>query len=481
VGMYPMYVFASAAIPHANDTDELIKRNNPSWLTETIEPMSVRDQLASINKFKAAIDTYREQTGYILPLGKNSKAKLRKISSWMYSNLVAESFNQSDLPLIIECTISLSECLFSNHYLFYALEYQLWTYNHEPPGLGDLGYTRLFYAMAQSQYFPKQQTFGACTFHPTCPEQENLEETSTSSFSSLDASLGFEFHEHLGRIVEYKGKKIQKSLGFYKKKEIAKILTNIIIGYNMMSSKAFSNIKSQFDSRTLVFPLDTATTTLADLLATYADHEQRKRFIKDAIPNKKNLYRSLLLDFICKPETGSSANSCFDLTQEMPTDELRKHRKVILDLREVINSEPVKKTKPSGFEIRVKRELSSAHYKVEDNVYDPNLCSELDLVVTNTQTGEVTRIEPDGYFHFNQNFHGADITSDLNGETRLKSSLLQHFGKVLRISGACDDAEYENRIRIVSSVMRGKDFKNNRVWFIPSPRIGASEYASCNG
>lgn len=480
LGIFSTCLFASHKQP--DDTDQLMQRKNPSWLTETIAPMSARDQLDAINTFKAEINAHRkrlQQKKCILPLGPESKEKLKNMSSWMYSNLTAESFNQEDLPAIIECAISLSECFFSNHYLFYALEYQLWTYNHEPPGLGDLGYTRLFYAMAQSQYFPKQQTFGACAFHPTCPEQENFEETSDSSFSSLEASLGFEFHEHLRRIIEYKGKKIQKSLGFYKKEEIAKILTNIIIGYNMMSGKAFSNIKSQFDSRALVFPLDTAITTLADLLDTYADDEQRKRFIKDAIPNKKNLYRSLLLDFVCKSETGSSASFCFDLTQEMSTNALKRHRKLILDLRDVINSKPVKKTKPTGFEILVKRELSSAHYKVEGNVYDLNLCSELDLVVTNTQTGEVTIIESDGYFHFNQNFHGDEITSDLNGETRLKSSLFQHFRKVLRISGACNKTAYKNRIEEVSSVMRTEDFKNNRVWFIPSPEISASEYASC--
>ncbi len=465
----------ASAVHRVSDTDQLMQRENPRWLNAHVEKMSARDQLDSINDFKAEINRYRKQTNYILPLGTKSKAKLKNMSSWLYSNLVADSFNQNDLLDIIQCAISLSECYFSSHYLFDALENQLWEWGYQPPRLDDLGYTKLFYAMAQSQYFPKKQSGMFVSFCPICPEQRDVEETSSSS--SLDSSAGFEFHAYLGNIVDRARRKIQNNnLGFYKKKEIAEILTNIVIGYNMMSGKAFSRIKEQFEPTD--FPLDVAITTLADLLDTYADDVQRERFIKDAIPNKKNLYRGLLLDFICKPETGSSANFCFDPTQEMPTDVLKRQRKLILDLRAVINSEPVKKTKPSGFEIRVKRELGS-HYKVKGNVYDPNLCSELDLVVTNTQTGEVTRIEPDGYFHFNQNFHGAEITSDLNGETRLKSSLFQQFGKVLRVSGACDTAAYESRIRSVLSVMRGKDFKNNRVWFIPSPRIRTSEYASC--
>ena len=449
MGMYPMYVFASAAIPHANDTDELIKRNNPSWLTETIEPMSARDQLASINKFKAAIDTYREQTGYILPLGKNSKAKLRKISSWMYSNLVAESFNQSDLPLIIECTISLSECSFSNRYLFDALEYQLWTYNHEPPGLDDLGYTRLFFAMAQSQYFPKQQMFGvSSSSHP-----------------------GFDFHKHLKMIVEKKGKELKAPwIRFDAKRDIAQTLSNIIIAYNMMGGEEFSAIRDEFHSKALAFPLDEAIDALVIL--------RNKHFSITTIPNSKNLYKSLLLDFICKTESDFSGSSCFDSTQEMPTESLKKQRQLILDMRQTFNNNPSKNNEVmSGFEREVGRQLATlgARYNLENNVYDPDLCCEIDFVITNTQTGVITRVETDGYFHFNQNLHGSKITSDLNGLTRLQTNLLRKFGKVLRVSGSCDAATYKRRIMGICENFKKFEESVLRSWFLPP----SHEYASC--
>lgn len=446
IGTFSACLCANTA-DRISDTDQLMQSKNPTWLRARIKTMSVEDQLVSIKDFRDEINRYRNQTDYILPLGPKSKEKLKNISSWMYSNLVTETFDQSNLLPIIQCAISLPECYFSSHYLFDALEYQLWSYNQDLPGLDDLGYTKLFYAMAQSQYFPDQE--------------------------------GIDFHRHLRKIVDRaRGNFQNRRLNYHKNKEIAEILTNIIISYNMMSGKVFSRIKEQFDPEG--FPLDRAITTLADLLDTYADNAQRENFTNIIIPNKKNLYRALLLDFTCKLEVGSSISSCFDTRHVMPTDALRRHRKLILDLRSAINSKPAKKTKQSGFESRVRRELLNSHYKVESNVYDPNLCSEIDLVVTNIQTGEITRIESDGYFHFNQNFHGDKITSDLNGETRLKSSLFGQFGKVLRVSGACNGIEYEARIRSVLTTLSSNDFENNnRVWFIPSPKIKGSEYASC--
>jgi hypothetical protein len=446
LGIFSTCLFASHKQP--DDTDQLMQGKNPSWLTETIAPMSARDQLDAINTFKAEINAHRQQTNYVLPLGSESKEKLKSMSSWMYSNLIAESFNQEDLPAIIECAISLSECFFSNHYLFDALEYQLWTYNHEPPGLGDLGYTRLFYAMAQSRYFPKQQTFGA----------------------SSSSHPGFDFHKHLSVIVEKKRTELKEPwIHFDAKRDIAQTLSNIIIAYNMMSGEEFSAIRDEFHSKSLAFPLDEAIDALLIL--------RNKHFSITAIPNSKNLYKSLLLDFICKTESDFSASACFDSAQEMPAEFLGQ-RQLILDMRQAFNNNSSQNNEVmSQFERKVGEQLATlgAPYNLENNVYDPDLCCEIDFVVTNTETGTVTRIETDGYFHFNQNFHGVEITQDLNGITRLQTNLLRKFGKVLRISGACDNATYKNRIKGICQNFKKFEGADLRTWFLPP----SHEYASC--
>ena len=434
-----------------NDTDELVSRAKPSWLTETIEKMSAKDQLDSLNTFVTTVSTHRKQTGYVLPLGPKSKKKLHNMSSWLYSNLSAESFNQSDLPNIIRCAIALSESSFSNHYLFDALEYQLWTYNHQL--LNDLDYTKLFYAMSQSQYFPKSQTFGACTSsHP-----------------------GFDFHAHLGKIVANQKKTINHLRYKAKSKDVARVLTNIVIAYNMMSGSELESIETEFKSMKLIFPLDGAIDALADLFDTCADDHQISNLIT-SIPNRKNLYKGLLLDFICKTESVFSASACFDLTQEMPTDALKRQRKLILEMRKVLNINNGGGTPVSGFEAEIGKRLSKlgTRYKVKNNVYDPNLCCEIDFVVTPSK-GTVARIEADGYLHFNQNFHGHSLTQDLNGLTRMQTNLLRKFGRVLRISGACNSGEYHKRINSIFDIFKKFDASQDRVRFLPD----GGEYRTC--
>ncbi len=449
-GIFSSSIFGSSLI--LNNTDELVKSKDPSWLRQTIAPMSAEDQLSSINAFKASIATYRQHTNYILPLGPQSKEILKKMTSWLYSNLVADSFNQTDFPDIIQCGVSLSECSFSSHYLFDAFEYQLWSYNHDL--LDDWNYTKLFFAMAQSQYFPKQKCLG----------------TSPSSYA------GFDFHDHLGKIVDKQIRKIQNRwLGFNSKKNIVQVLTKIIIGYKMMGNEQLLNIRDKFHSVSLVFPLDGAIAALADLLDSFSDEFQKKKFI-ETIPDRKNLYKSLLLDFICKTESVLSPSKYFDTAQEMPTETLKKQRQSILDMRSVLKSNAMSGKVVTGFEKLIGKQLARLgnRYKIENNVYDTNLCSEIDFVVTNIQTGAVIRIETDGYFHFNQNLHGSEITSDINGQTRLQTNLLEKFGKVLRISGACDKKTYEKRIKSILSDIKRFEISQHKRKFIPN----SAEYNS---
>ncbi len=444
MGIFSACLFGSSPIS-PKDTDELVNQVNPSWLTKTVMPMSAKDQLNSLNTFVTTVSTHRKQTGYVLPLGPKSKQKLHNMSSWLYSNLSAESFNQSDLPNIIRCAIALSESSFSNHYLFDALEYQLWTYNHQL--LNDLDYTKLFYAMSQSQYFPKDKTFQeGKSSHP-----------------------GFDFHTHLGKVV---GNQIW--LG-ENDEDVANVLTNIIIGYNMMSGSKLDSIEAEFKRLNLMFPLDKAIDALANLLDTCRDDSQKRSLII-SIKNRKNLYKALLLDFICKTDSNFSADACFDSTQNMTiSDALKRQRKLILKMREVINYKKPTSGKPaSKFEEIIGEKLSTLGYTVESNVYDPNLCCEIDFVVTPPK-GQVIRIEADGYFHFNQNFHGQTLTQDLNGLTRLQTNLLRKFGRVFRISSACNAKTYKQRIADFS-----KDFLEfaggeEHSGFLPN----GAEYASC--
>ncbi len=317
VGIFSANLFGgSGASPSFKDTDELIKSRKAAWLSETIEPMSAKDQLKSINEFKGAVTAYRQTTkGYILPLGPQSKEKLRKMSSWLYSNLVAEFFNQKSLPDIIECAISLSECSFSAHYLFDAFEYQLWTYNHKL--LNDLDYTRLFFAMSQSQYFPNQSGY-------------SLEQQAYSH-------PGFDIHEHLEEIVANQKKKIGYAwLGYGARKSITQTLANIVIAYNMMSGEEFDSIEGKFQSLNMTFPLDGAVSALVDLFDKCTDSEKEQ--CVTSIQNSKNLYKSLLLGLICKTEMHFPARACLDPNQPMPSEALEKHRKLVLDIRKILNN-----------------------------------------------------------------------------------------------------------------------------------------------
>lgn len=482
MGITSTFLFGGGVSSNIKDTDDLISRRNAAWLNKFIEKMSAKDQLKSINEFKDVITTYRQQSkgkGYILPLGPKSKAKLREMSSWLYSNLVNDTFNQDDLPNIIQCSISLSECSFSAHAIFDALEYQLWSYNQEPSGLDDLGYTRLFYAMGQSQYFPTQSGYD--------PVQK------------MESYPGFDIHEHLGVIVKRQRLKIQylrfdseaENAAHTLAENAAHTLANIIIAYNMMSSQTFTGIRDEFYSKHLIFPLDGAISALADLFDKCRGIKG-KVFI-DFLPNddrsmyRRNLYRGLLLDLIRKVERkGMPASSCFDIKRAMPTPDLKRHRDLVLDLNKSLNRNCKDNNKPllklavnkkegRGFEHLVGKQLPKLgnSYTIENNVYDPNLCSEIDFVIT-TKTGKIIRIEADGRYHFIQNVHGDTLTQSLNGESRMKTNILRKFGKVLRISGACNDAEYYERISSIVSAIKSFEKSGADVRFIPA----SAEYAS---
>ena len=284
---------------------------------------------------------------------------------------------------------------------------------------------------------------------------------------------GFDFHAHLGKIVANQERTINHL--WHEAEDVAHVLTNIIIGYNMMSGSELESIATEFKRLNLIFPLDKAIDALAILLDTCRDDSQKRSLIK-SIPNRKNLYKGLLLDFICKTESAFSASACFDLTQEMPTDALKRQRKLILEMRKVLNINNGGGTPVSGFEAEIGKRLSKlgTRYKVKNNVYDPNLCCEIDFVVTPSK-GAVTRIEADGYFHFNQNFLGHSLTQDLNGLTRMQTNLLRKFGRVLRISGACNSGEYHKRINSIFDIFKKFDASQDRVRFLPD----GGEYGTC--
>jgi len=144
-------------------------------------------------------------------------------------------------------------------------------------------------------------------------------------------------------------------------------------------------------------------------------------------------------------------------------------------MREVINYKKPTSGKPaSKFEEKIGEKLSTLGYTVESNVYDPNLCCEIDFVVTPPK-GQVIRIEADGYFHFNQNFHGQTLTQDLNGLTRLQTNLLRKFGRVFRISSACNSGEYYKRINSIFDIFKKFDASQDRVRFLPD----GGEYRTC--
>lgn len=78
IGIFSACLFGGSSSSRFNDTDELVSRAKPSWLTETIEKMSAKDQLDSLNTFVTTVSTHRKQTGYVLPLGPKSKKKLHR-------------------------------------------------------------------------------------------------------------------------------------------------------------------------------------------------------------------------------------------------------------------------------------------------------------------------------------------------------------------------------------------------------------------
>jgi len=108
------------------------------WLQADIPTHSAEQQLHFIEAFRSV---YKNNTKFVVPLGKKSKTRLNEISSYVRSNLVTDRYNQTNFKTCVACAIAFSECDFSNHLLFDALEYSLWTGDL----ITDLQYTRLFF------------------------------------------------------------------------------------------------------------------------------------------------------------------------------------------------------------------------------------------------------------------------------------------------------------------------------------------------
>jgi len=148
------------------------------WLQADIPTHSAEQQLHFIEAFRSV---YKNNTKFVVPLGKKSKTRLNEISSYVRSNLVTDRYNQTNFKTCVACAIAFSECDFSNHLLFDALEYSLWTGDL----ITDLQYTRLFFSMSSCQYAPGQ--------NGTNPSQHE----------------GFSFHKYLGGIIQRQNTQIQ--------------------------------------------------------------------------------------------------------------------------------------------------------------------------------------------------------------------------------------------------------------------------------
>ena len=131
---------------------------------------SASEQFRFLEEFRSL---YKAYATWVIPLGILSKARLVEISSHVYSNLITDRYSPDDLENYVEIAIALSECDFSNHHIFDALEYCLWSGDI----ITDLQYTRLFFSMSSCQYAPGE--------YGSNPYQHD----------------GFKFHEYLGDII----------------------------------------------------------------------------------------------------------------------------------------------------------------------------------------------------------------------------------------------------------------------------------------
>ena len=418
------------------DTDELMEHDRKGWLQTAVPTHSARDQLEYIKAFHLS---YKLNSKLVIPLGEISKVRLKEISSWVYSNLVTDRYNQSDFLNCVECTIKLSECDFSNHYLFDAIEYCLWT--GDP--ISDLQYTRLFFAMSSCQYAPGEKS--------TNPFQHE----------------GFEFHKYLGDVIQRQNTQ-SRSTGEDKKK--VEILSTIIIGYNMMKGTEYEKIRKEFLSKGIPFPADTAINSLSFLFKTYNESYRKKKFLKliphDHNVNQVNLYVSILNDLICSSESSTTnIDSLFDPIFFMPTPLLKQQQKLMLGIRPP-NGRGLR-GKASGFEIKVNAEiqrLSNSHTVISNYVH-PQLGCELDFFLVNKKTKQAIIVECDGYYHFKQNIHGSEIHTEINGSSWLRTNIFRKFGKVLRISGACNKADYNRHINnVLSSIIHLENSEEDVFW-----------------
>ncbi len=414
-------ILYSANLQNYADTDSLMNHKNRGWIEAPVATHSARDQLVFVKAFHSTYATYKQEKKHIIPLGEGSKRRLEQVSSMIYSNLVTDRYNLKDFQNSVACAVALSECDFSNHYLFDALEYCFWAGD----SVSDLDYTRLFFAMLSCQYAPGCRN--VCQFQ----------------------HVGFEFHKHLGQIINNQNITIQSQDEDRQKIEI---LTSTIMAYNMMKGSEYTKIRKEFDQENREFPCDASIIKLEGLYQVYCSARRKKDFfdlfpLRTSVINSTNLYVSLLNDLICQTEAkGITLNNLLDWSFHMPSPFLKFQQKLMLGVK------PYQKykssTSASGFENLVDKEIQklSKDYDIKRNYRHPDLGCEIDFYLTHKITKRVIIVECDGYYHFTQNIHGPTIDVEINGLSWMRTNIFRKVGKVIRISGACSGDEYYNRI-----------------------------------
>ncbi|MBA4250020.1 MAG: hypothetical protein C0432_03700 [Candidatus Puniceispirillum sp.] len=418
-----------ADLPFYSDTDHLMNHKNRGWIETKVASHSAKDQLAFVKVFHSTYSTYKQgknkqgKPNNIIPLGEQSKRRLKEVSSMIYGNLITDRYNVEDFHDSVACAIELSKCDFSNHYLFDALEYCFWTGD----SVLDLDYARLFFSML------------SCQYAPGCKSQNSFQHE------------GFEFHKRLGEIIDNQSGVIESKDNDMEKIEI---LTSIIIAYNMMKGSEYTKIREAFVSNSIDFPCDSAIIKLKNLLQAYCGIGRKKDFFRlfpfQSIINATNLYVSLLNDLICQTESHKlTLNNLLDPSFYMPSSFFKTQQSLMLRVKPYQKNNRSKSA--SGFENLVGKELQklSGTYDIKRNYCHPNLGCEMDFYLTHKSTKRVIIVECDGYYHFTQNIHGSEMSCEINGLSWMRTNIFRKVGKVIRISGACSRDEYYKRINSI--------------------------------
>lgn len=390
---------------HYRSTDDLMDHKIPGWLRTYVATHSAKDQLGFIESFKNEYSEYKRLNNFNIPLGEISKGRLREISSMLYNNLVTGRYSQDDFENTVLSAIALHKCDFSNHCLFDALEYCLWTGN----AISDLSYVRLFFAMTSCRYSPS-----------------------------------FDFHNSLSIIIQ---KQSDLVASYQDEKTKIEILASTIIAYNMMKGVDYIKVKTECEQRRIDFSYDVAIQKLWVIYKVYYDARWKKDFFElfpshteYSMINSTNLYVALLYDLICKIEnintvTGSiiSIKNILDEKCFMPSKELKFHQKLMLSMQSYKKG----KVYQNRFERQVENMIQplSNSFCIYRNLWHRDLGCELDFFLINKETGQIIIVECDGYFHFSQNIHGVENRLEFNGLSLMKTGLFAKFSKVLRVSG----------------------------------------------